>query len=330
MVAIDMLAYFFGGSPKAARGVLPGEAAPVTATLPGEERGREAPGRAPDDGGGEQGNGAGQFEAFPAIGGGAAWRQSDPGDLSVLVVDDDMTHTTLLNALLSRKGMRVDTVHNGSDGLKKYESGSYDMVFMDLEMPIMGGLEAARLIRTRGLPRARSVPIIMLSSYSPARFREQGGLVLVDAYIQKPFEPELLLKIVDARLSVTLDTVAEAFHSAKVMIPPFNINLLRGLFDNKEDCVVLAADYCVELQRLLREVRLSLEHRDERLAGLALENIIGSSALYGAWRVIAAAKRIWASVSRNYYGVALEQMGELNLCCGEVKRFLERELIPAL
>lgn len=102
----------------------------------------------------------------------------------ILVADDEQNLCRILVARLGRDGHLAEAVHDGVQALDRLRSGSYDLVFLDLRMPNLGGMEVLADIRQRGLPTA----VVMMTAYdSPDTVRaalEAGA----DAYITKPFD----------------------------------------------------------------------------------------------------------------------------------------------
>lgn len=115
--------------------------------------------------------------------------------LQILVVEDDPVNLTVLTRMLKGKGHTIETATNGSEALVLHRQKLYDVIFMDIQMPIMDGIEATVLIREReGLDR--HTPIIALTAHALQRDREKFLLYGMDEYISKPIKmEELFLKL---------------------------------------------------------------------------------------------------------------------------------------
>ena len=101
-------------------------------------------------------------------------------------------NTEIASMLLKDKGMLVDTAENGLIGLKKFADSPedyYDMVLMDIRMPEMDGLEAARQIRALKRPDAGTIPIIAMTADAFEESIREAKDVGMNAYITKPMEP---------------------------------------------------------------------------------------------------------------------------------------------
>jgi CheY-like chemotaxis protein len=110
--------------------------------------------------------------------------------LKILVADDDSLNQRLMQVLLSREGHEVDVASNGLEAFDAVKFKTYDLVFMDLQMPVMDGMEASRRIREWEESSQQHTFIIALTaSYLPEeghRLFESG----IDNYISKPFQLE--------------------------------------------------------------------------------------------------------------------------------------------
>ncbi len=106
----------------------------------------------------------------------------------VLLVEDNQINAVLATALIKRAGHQVDLAANGAAGVEAAASGGYDIVLMDMHMPEMDGLEAAR--RIRGLNGAAAlVPIVALTANAMASDRQKCLAAGMDDFLSKPFEP---------------------------------------------------------------------------------------------------------------------------------------------
>ncbi|WP_165189577.1 hybrid sensor histidine kinase/response regulator [Caulobacter soli] len=109
-----------------------------------------------------------------------------PGEtLRVLLAEDHPVNQKVVQLLLEPYGVRVTTVDNGAQAVEAFERESYDLVLMDMQMPVMDGLAATRAIRNLEIAGART-PIIMLSANAMARHRQDALLAGADLHVAKP------------------------------------------------------------------------------------------------------------------------------------------------
>lgn len=81
-------------------------------------------------------------------------------DLHILIAEDNPVNQYFTAALLKRYGCSVELVHNGQQALDAITQKAFDLVFMDVEMPVMNGLETTRAIRERETDSGLHIPII--------------------------------------------------------------------------------------------------------------------------------------------------------------------------
>jgi PAS domain S-box-containing protein len=117
--------------------------------------------------------------------------------LRVLLVEDAEPNQELVTTILRSVGIEVDVAVNGAEAIEAVKVQAYDLVLMDVHMPVMGGVEATRLIREHGGPLA-GLPIIALSANvlpeQVQEYREAG----MNAHLGKPINPREMLATINA------------------------------------------------------------------------------------------------------------------------------------
>lgn len=117
--------------------------------------------------------------------------------LRVLVVEDNLTNQVVATGLLRKMGFHVETAENGKEALSALGRGTYDLVLMDVQMPLMDGLETTRAIRRGQGGRNPLVPILAMTSHAMQGDREKCLEAGMDDYLSKPVEPELLFRMLE-------------------------------------------------------------------------------------------------------------------------------------
>lgn len=116
--------------------------------------------------------------------------------LRVLVVDDDFAGRNIAKFQLEKMSCLVDTVENGREAVHLTAQNEYDLVLMDIQMPVMDGMEATRAIRRREQLTGNRTPIVAMTAKVLPGDREECLSVGMDGYLAKPFEKRLLEEIV--------------------------------------------------------------------------------------------------------------------------------------
>ncbi len=112
----------------------------------------------------------------------------------ILAVDDSATMRQLIKMTLTRAGYEVSEAEDGSKGLLKASTETFDMVLSDINMPVMTGLELLRGLRS--LPQYKFTPIVLVTTESQVEKKAEGKAAGATGWIVKPFEPEQLLAVV--------------------------------------------------------------------------------------------------------------------------------------
>ncbi len=168
--------------------------------------------------------------------------------LHVLVVEDNETNLGVAEAMLTSLGMTVDSAINGEEAVKKVSDEAYDVVFMDMQMPVMDGYEAMGIIRKTD--SCKDTPIIAMTAHALAEDKDRCLKAGADGYISKPVHKKRLLR--------ELETVlAEKARDHKVdedkrdAVP----HLSKG-FEKPEGCVI-------DIERAVRQlgVKEDVYHR---------------------------------------------------------------------
>lgn len=127
---------------------------------------------------------------------------------NILVVDDDDIHRQIMCVQLAKFGYQADEVADGDEAIAAVIKGNYDLIFMDLRMPNMSGIESTLWIRERFKDR-HAVRIFALTGDATVEARQQGKLVGMDGFLTKPVNSEKVKNI----LRFTADDRARVIHS---------------------------------------------------------------------------------------------------------------------
>ncbi len=123
-----------------------------------------------------------------------------PLTLHALMVEDNATNQFVLSHFLQRMGITFDIAGHGAAALVAWEGGCYDLVLMDIEMPVLNGYDATRELRRRERDGARRrTPIIALSADALPSHRAKAESVGMDGFVTKPIDRDALREaILDA------------------------------------------------------------------------------------------------------------------------------------
>jgi signal transduction histidine kinase/DNA-binding response OmpR family regulator/HPt (histidine-containing phosphotransfer) domain-containing protein len=113
---------------------------------------------------------------------------------SILVVDDVEINRELLRITLEKQGHRVTMAENGQEAVDQFKSCRFDLIFMDMQMPILDGYGAVQMIREYEKEQSSTrIPIIAMTAYAMQGDREKCLAADMDAYLSKPARPQEIL-----------------------------------------------------------------------------------------------------------------------------------------
>jgi two-component system, sensor histidine kinase and response regulator len=205
--------------------------------------------------------------------------------LKILVVDDDDLNRRMMRLILVRDGHDVQVVANGVEALAAVKEQKFDVVFMDLQMPIMDGFEASQRIREWENGNLHTYIVALTASYMPEegqRLFEAG----IDNYIAKPFEVEHIHKLLSI-IARSEHYIPERRHFPVDEFPANDgiLDVQKGFqqFDGDGNTYrELLKDFIQELPGRISTLEQLLEAKD--MASLAREahNLKGVSSNLGA------------------------------------------------
>lgn len=133
--------------------------------------------------------------------------------LRILAVDDNATNRTVVRTLLEALGAEVTLADNGAEALEALRSEAFDLVLMDVNMPVMGGVEALKAIR-QGAAGRKDIPVIALTADAMAGHRDQYMADGFDEHLGKPIQIDELMSAIGRALEPRPDSQPAAYSRA--------------------------------------------------------------------------------------------------------------------
>ena len=121
-----------------------------------------------------------------------------PRPRRVLLAEDNVVNQRVALGLLTRRGHEVTVVSNGREACEAVERDAFDVLLMDVQMPVMGGLDATARIRARERGLGRHLRIVAMTAHAMSGDRERCLAAGMDGYLAKPVVPELLYRAVES------------------------------------------------------------------------------------------------------------------------------------
>jgi two-component system, sensor histidine kinase and response regulator len=159
--------------------------------------------------------------------------------LSVLLVEDNLANRKIITLMLRKHGHRVTVAESGREALKRFMSGRFCAVLMDIEMPVMDGYLTAAAIRRKELASDARTPIIALTAHLPEGNRNRWTEAGMDAFLTKPIDVNQLISMVETIKH------RESLNYGKAVV-----NRTARPIAEAEDCLSPAIDFTAIMRRL--------------------------------------------------------------------------------
>lgn len=114
----------------------------------------------------------------------------------ILVVEDNIVNRLVLTGFLDQVQCEIVYAENGAVAVELFKAAQIDLILMDINMPIMDGIEATRKIRAlEGAATAPRTPIVAVTAHDDAETKQDCDAAGIDAFIPKPVRPDLLISV---------------------------------------------------------------------------------------------------------------------------------------
>jgi signal transduction histidine kinase/DNA-binding response OmpR family regulator len=197
----------------------------------------------------------------------------------VLLAEDNVVNQRVAVGLLTRRGHQVTVVANGREAVDAVARQRFDIVLMDLQMPVMGGIEATRAIRDReqelSIGRIR---IVAMTAHAMSGDRERCLAAGMDGYLSKPTESRTLFAEVEGSST-----------DVAVPLPVDEADLLKRLHGDKALAAEIVRLFMQECPRLLEAIRTALDRREVMAVKRAAHTLKGSASTASATGIAEAA-----------------------------------------
>jgi len=244
--------------------------------------------------------------------------------LKILVVDDDTLNQRMMQLLLTREGHQVDLVSNGLEAFEAIKIKKYDVVFMDLQMPVMDGVEASSRIRQWENGGQHTFIVALTASYLP----EQGHMLFeagIDNYIAKPFEIEQVQRLLKYGFQARANDGSEPPKLLASELPPEKVlDIQKGIVQVGGDENMyreLLKDFIEGLPKRLRAIRDYFAVKDLVELSRTAHNLSGIAASLGASQLSDCAKKLDKQSVEGYTESLDTLVQEIQLVVGRLLEF---------
>jgi signal transduction histidine kinase/CheY-like chemotaxis protein/HPt (histidine-containing phosphotransfer) domain-containing protein len=206
--------------------------------------------------------------------------------LRVLLAEDNVVNQRVATLLLERLGYRADVVSDGLEALEALTRLPYDVVLMDVQMPVLDGLEATRRLRAE-LPADRQPRVIAMTANAMAEDREQCLAAGMDDYLAKPVRRDELAAALSRAGALVAEEAVEDAPPAALAVDPSVLQSLTSRLGDRATAMLdrLLDTWETETDKRLGELQAAVDADDAEAAGRAAHAIRGGSASLGALRL---------------------------------------------
>jgi len=210
--------------------------------------------------------------------------------LRVLVAEDNEVNQLVAKRIFEKLGHRVTVVENGQEAVTALEKGKFDLVAMDVQMPVMDGLDATAAIRKSEETTGRHVPIVAMTAHAMKGDRERCLAAGMDGYVAKPIRSSELENAIAEILGKARRAVETSPAEKDAGIVPET--LLQGVGGNRRLLQKLAKLFLADLPKSSARIKTALDLKDEDGLAKAAHALKGSVGNFGAASAVAAAADI--------------------------------------
>jgi PAS domain S-box-containing protein len=211
--------------------------------------------------------------------------------LKVLLTEDNAINQAVAARLLEKLGHKVTVANNGQEGFEAWARGGFDVILMDVQMPVMDGLDATRAIRKAEEGRGTRVPIIALTAHAMNSDRDRCLAAGMDRYLSKPIRFDALAAALEASTAASKPP-SEAPHTLD------EETLLASLGGDVELAVQLSEMFFDESETLLKSVRETWHGGDVDVLHRALHSLKGALSNFDLGAAFETAKRLEGAARR--------------------------------
>ena len=263
--------------------------------------------------------------------------------LRILLCDDNAINQKVATRLLQQMGYQPDVAVNGVEALTALERKTYDLVFMDVQMPEMDGLEATRLIRERQNEKARQTkfqaPVVIIAMTAGAMPGDRDKCIAagMDDYLAKPVRPEDIRALIErwasaaktqrAKTSDTETVTAMPDNSSQSKQPPVDMARLLdfsdGSMESLRELVTLYLQQTTEqLEQLMAAAKANSATEVRRIA----HSCAGASSTCGMLRIVPLLRELERQGDERKLVNPVELCQQCNREFESIKKFLDTQL----
>jgi two-component system sensor histidine kinase RpfC len=241
--------------------------------------------------------------------------------LKILVGEDNPTNQKVILKILEQGQHKVALFENGEKALDALEKNDFDLIILDMHMPVVSGIDVAKIFRFTS-PDKKHVPILMLTANATTAAIQACKEAGLNAYLIKPVEPQKLLNTIAALVDPKQNKkttgekaplrIVNPHHQDNVNVLDLQtLNTISGMAKNHDFMHKLIEEYITNARNMIEQIRSSLSHSDYETARGLAHTLDGSSLSIGANRLSATADKLFRQMNTDKRDLASLNLDEL-------------------
>ena len=209
----------------------------------------------------------------------------------ILVVDDNQLNRKLAATLLTKRGHSVDQAENGQEALDSISTIKYDMVLMDIQMPVMDGLTAVRHIRANPAKYGLNLPVVAMTAHALPGDQETFVNAGMTGYVSKPFKPQEL--IAAAEQSSSRPPTTQNDNGGNIVAAELDRAAILENFMDDEELLFESIDLFLErISERMDNLKKTVEAKDPDLFMPEAHTIKGMIGIFSTKEAFESAKKL--------------------------------------
>ena len=223
----------------------------------------------------------------------------------VLIVDDNALNRKVFEHIIGQAYV-YETAENGEVAIEKVRKGDFDLILMDVQMPVLDGISAMKIIKSDKLTKS---PIIAISAYASIDDRDYFLSEGFDDFIAKPITPRRLLETIENNIQKNgLSTEQDERCDENLILDDTVVNQLMK-YNTVENIKTVYQDFLEESFRLLAEIKLLIKEGEFPEIGEKIHIMKGNSGTLGAMNIFYFTKGFEKNIkSTNFHNIFSEYL----------------------
>jgi PAS domain S-box-containing protein len=249
------------------------------------------------------------------------FKNSNP---KILVVDDNSVNQMVASEILKKAGCTVETASNGLEAIEKVKNNTYDLIFMDIQMPHMDGTTATREIKKLGI--LNLPPIIAMTAYAMEEDKAKFLTAGMDDYIAKPIKSEVLINKIAEKLNLNekigyISSTKDQIENQDKLI--INEEILKSMmtFVDKETLISIYKEFEAETSAQIEECKSMFSFGDFKNIQSHMHTIKGTAGTLGIEKMESQARLLESNIRQNNFEHITEEINVLYEAFNEFKTY---------